>query len=134
MPDMTITIGGREFVVACQAGEEDYLIAAAKMLDEEATILNESGVRLTLDRMLLMAGLMIADKALNMEEERHILEEKLGQQAARIDELQDHPPPEVQRVEVLPERTVERLTEMAEKAEHIAARLESRDNGFLDLD
>ena len=33
MPEVTISIGGRNFDVACQDGEEQYLHSAAKMLD-----------------------------------------------------------------------------------------------------
>ena len=39
MPEVQIEIGGRNFEVACQAGEEHYLYAAAKMLNEEAAVL-----------------------------------------------------------------------------------------------
>ena len=39
MPEVTIEIGGKGFEVACQAGEEQYLQAAAKMLDTEARTL-----------------------------------------------------------------------------------------------
>ena len=41
MPDVTISIGGRQFQVSCQEGEEDYLHAAAKMLDDEAQVLSD---------------------------------------------------------------------------------------------
>jgi len=41
MPEVTISIGGRNFDVACQEGEESYLHAAAKMLDEEAQVLSD---------------------------------------------------------------------------------------------
>jgi len=36
MPEVLITIGGRQFEVACQDGEEHFLRAAAAMLDTEA--------------------------------------------------------------------------------------------------
>ena len=36
MPQVEVTIGGRGFEVACQDGEEPFLVAAAKMLDSEA--------------------------------------------------------------------------------------------------
>ncbi|MFN6951656.1 MAG: cell division protein ZapA, partial [Albidovulum sp.] len=39
MPEVLITIGGRQFEVACQDGEEHFLRAAAKMLDAEASAL-----------------------------------------------------------------------------------------------
>ena len=35
MPDVSITIGGRQFEVACQDGEESFLKAAAEVLDLE---------------------------------------------------------------------------------------------------
>ena len=33
MPEVKVAIGGREFGVACQEGEEHYLHSAAAMLD-----------------------------------------------------------------------------------------------------
>ena len=62
MPEVQITIGDRQFEVACNAGEEDYLHAAARMLDEEAAVLASQIGRVPEARMLLMAGLMLADK------------------------------------------------------------------------
>ena len=41
MPEITIVIGGRNFEVACQAGEEQYLHAAAKMLNDETQIFSD---------------------------------------------------------------------------------------------
>ena len=35
MPNVPIKIGGREFEVACQEGEEAFLQSAAKLLDDE---------------------------------------------------------------------------------------------------
>ncbi len=67
MPEITITIGGRPFEVVCQAGEEHFLQAAAKMLDIEAGTLMEQMGRLPETRMLLMAGLMLADKTAGLE-------------------------------------------------------------------
>src|SRR5690606_13416058 len=57
MPNETITIGGKNFEVAYQPGEEHYLRAAAAMLDTEATALIGQIGRLPESRMLLMAGL-----------------------------------------------------------------------------
>ncbi|MBD3678363.1 MAG: cell division protein ZapA [Rhodobacteraceae bacterium] len=67
MPEVSITIGGRGFEVACQDGEEAFLRAAARMLDREAHTLSQQFGRLPEGRMLLMAGLMLADKMLEME-------------------------------------------------------------------
>ncbi|MFZ1725745.1 MAG: cell division protein ZapA, partial [Albidovulum sp.] len=69
MPEMRIEIGGREFEVACQDGEEHFLRAAAKMLDTEATVLVSQIGRMPEARMLLMAGLMLADRTAGLEDQ-----------------------------------------------------------------
>ena len=51
MPDVSITIGGRQFEVACQDGEESFLKAAAEVLDGEARLLTDQVGRLAENRM-----------------------------------------------------------------------------------
>jgi len=68
MPEVEIEVGGRRFEVACQPGEEDYLISAATALDKEAYSIGDQLGRLSESRMLLMAGLMLADQAGNLKE------------------------------------------------------------------
>lgn len=68
MPEVEIEVGGRRFEVACQPGEEDYLISAATALDKEASSIGDQLGRLSESRMLLMAGLMLADQAENLKE------------------------------------------------------------------
>jgi cell division protein ZapA len=69
MPEVTIVIGGRNFEVACREGEEHFLASAAAMLDEEARTLQDSIGRVPESKMLLMAGLMLADKTAALEEQ-----------------------------------------------------------------
>lgn len=69
MPEVTIVIGGRNFEVACREGEEHFLASAAAMLDEEARTLHDSIGRVPETKMLLMAGLMLADKTAALEEQ-----------------------------------------------------------------
>ena len=121
MPDIEIQIGGRGFMVSCRAGEEHFLNAAAKVLDSEAQpILGQLG-RLPEARMLLMAGLMLADRTSSVEDE-------LRQARARIAELEAAPGPAVQRIEVpvVPVSVSESLAELAARAEALAAALEEK--------
>jgi len=76
MPEVTIHIGGRSFEVACQEGEEHFLHSAAKMLDDEAQALAAQIGRLPETRMLLMAGLLLADKTANLGERLSKAEQK----------------------------------------------------------
>ncbi len=83
MPEVTIQIGGRSFQVACQQGEEAYLHAAAKLLDDEATVLVNQIGRIPESRLLLMAGLMLADKTAGLEDRLRAAEDRLAVQTAQ---------------------------------------------------
>jgi len=67
MPEIVLEIGGRSFEVACDAGEEPSLKVAAEMLATEARRLEDAIGRVPESRMLLMAGLMLADRTKEME-------------------------------------------------------------------
>lgn len=92
MPEVEVSIGGRFFEVACQEGEEQFLREAASMLDAEATALTEATGRLSESKMLLMAGLMLADNASAMR--RELVELRAEADALRSQaELRETPPP-----------------------------------------
>jgi Uncharacterized protein conserved in bacteria len=122
MPNETITIGGKSFEVAYQPGEEHYLRAAAAMLDTEATALIGQIGRLPESRMLLMAGLMLADKTAGAEDRVRQLEAQLGEVQAELDRLRAAPA----AAPGLPAGTVERMSDLAARAETLADQLESR--------
>ncbi len=67
MPEITVDIGGRSFTLACDPGEEASLKLAAEMLAVEARRLEDAIGRVPESRMLLMAGLMLADRTKEME-------------------------------------------------------------------
>ncbi len=121
MPELEVTIGGRGFAVACQNGEEDYLRAAAALLDAEAQPIIAQAGRVPEARMLLMAGLMLADRFAG-------LEDKLRSVTARLEELENRPAPAPQRVKVpvVPAAVTETLAEIAARAEALAAEAEER--------
>ncbi len=128
MPEVTIEIGGRAFQVACQDGEEQYLHSAAKMLDDEARVLTDQIGRLPEARMLLMAGLMLADKTAAVEDKIKEIESKLAERDAEIDNLKSVPTPEPERIEVpvVPQAVTDTLAELAARAEALAASVEER--------
>ena len=125
MPQVEITIGGRSFEVACQDGEEHYLQTAAGMLDAEAQHLSDQIGRMPESRMLLMAGLMLADKTAGLEDRLREADSRLGQLQARIDELQGRAPDRVE-VPVVPSEVTETLAELAARAESLADEIERR--------
>lgn len=80
MPEVEIEIGARVFSVACQDGEEPFLRSAAKMLDTEAAVVLGQIGRMPPERMLLMAGLMLADKTAALEDDLRELTDKVATQ------------------------------------------------------
>ncbi|MFY0679853.1 MAG: cell division protein ZapA [Thalassovita sp.] len=128
MPEVEIHIGGRAFEVSCQEGEEHYLHSAAKMLDTEAAVLSGQIGRLPEARMLLMAGLMLADKTAGVEDKLKVLEEQLAAKDAEIETLRNVPTPDPERVEVpvIPSEVTDAMAEIAARAESMAHEIEEK--------
>ncbi len=131
MPEVVVSIGGREFEVACQAGEEHYLKTAASFLDTEASVLNSQIGRMPESRMLLMSGLMLADKTAGLEDQLRALNEKLASQETLIEEMRNQPKPEPQMVEVaiIPQSVTDSMAELAARTEALAATVEEKAAG-----
>lgn len=134
MPELEILIGGRAFEVACQEGEEHYLRAAAEMLDVEAqTLVSQTG-RIPEARMLLMSGLMLADRTAGVEDRLKILEDEAESYRAEVDRLKTalkraeamNAEPEKVEVPVIPAGLSDELTALAAKAEALADEVEAK--------
>jgi cell division protein ZapA len=124
MPQIEISIGGRSFEVACQEGEEHYLQSAAAMLDTEAGHLSSQIGRMPEARMLLMAGLMLADKTAGLEDKIKQADTRIAQLQAQIDTLEARPADRVE-VPVVPTEVTEAMAEVAARAEALADQLEN---------
>jgi cell division protein ZapA len=119
MPQVEITIGGRTFEVACQEGEEHYLISAATMLDAEAAHLSAQIGRMPEARMLLMAGLMLADRTAGLEDQVRENELELTGLRAQIAEAAARPAARIE-VPVIPQEIHDGMAEIAARAEALA--------------
>ena len=87
MPELELKVGGRSYTVACQDGEELHLQSAANTLNAEADhVVSSSDGRLPESRVLLMAGLMLADRMSEVTEQERYAEERIGQLEARVRE------------------------------------------------
>ena len=129
MPQVEITIGGRSFEVACQSGEEPYLTSAAQMLDTEASALSAQIGRMPEARMLLMAGLMLADKTAGLEDRVREAEAEIAaltQQLARASRIVTERVEVIVEVPVIPDGLLEDLQTLVAEAETLQAGLEGR--------
>src|SRR6266550_3820213 len=73
MPLVNVLVNGRAYTVACDEGEEDHLRELGQYLDKRVRELSASVGQVADSRLLLMAGLVIADElsdALAKVEER----------------------------------------------------------------
>lgn len=124
MPEVRISIGGREFDVSCQEGEEHFLRAAARLIDHEAQVLIAQIGRLPEARMLLMAALMLADKTAGLEDQLRASEEK----AQRAEQMANSTRTVTERIEVpvLPQNVLDSMAEIAARAEALADAVEER--------
>ena len=61
MPDVKLSIAGRDYIVGCNPGEEPRLAALGAMVDESAQEAGGSG-SLNETRTLLFSALLLADK------------------------------------------------------------------------
>ncbi len=133
MPEVTIKIGERDFSVSCQDGEEHFLQSAAEMLNTEARVLLKQIGRMPEERMLLMSGLMLADKTAGLEDKIGTLEKKLADQEQLLDEIRNQAPetPELEKVEVavIPDIVTDTLESLAKRAEAIALEAETKAAG-----
>lgn len=117
MADIEIIIGGRSFQVACQPGEEHFLRAAAVALNREAEPLQAQLGRLPEGRMLLMAGLMVADRTAALDEEVRALKARLAELEGKSVEVRQV------EVPVVPTALQESLAEIAARVEALAEKL-----------
>jgi cell division protein ZapA len=84
MPQVTVTINGRNFRMACEEGQEDHLRQLAKDLDDRIVALRGQFGEIGDARLTVMAALMIADQLSETERKVKRLEADLaGIQDAR---------------------------------------------------
>jgi cell division protein ZapA len=117
MPELEVQIGGRAFKVTCADGQEHFLRSAAAMLDAEvAPLLSPTEPRPPDAKMLLTAGLMLADRTAAVEDELRGLRARIAALEAKPTATRD--------VAVIPPQVIETLAEIAARAEAVAARIE----------
>lgn len=128
MPEVTIKIGDRPFKVACPAGEENQLEAASAKLNVEAKVLIAHSGRVPESQMLLMSGLMLADRAIALEEKVKAAEVEMSS----LRQSNKNITPEIKtvikevKVTTVPEELLESLAELSARAEAAADDLEQK--------
>ena len=74
MPDVKLSIAGRDYFVACNAGEEQRLLELGAMVDATAQQVAGGARGLTETRILLFSALLLADKLHAFAQSADVLE------------------------------------------------------------
>jgi cell division protein ZapA len=64
---VSVTINGQNYPLACQPGEEDHIRALAARLDETSKQITAAGGSINESRLLVMVGLIMADRLHDFE-------------------------------------------------------------------
>ena len=120
MPEVAINIGNKKFTVTCQPGEESALEEAASLLNDEAAFLVSEIGQLSEQKLLLMSGLMLADKMATQSEKLAKSEIALEEALKKAQTLEENV--NLQQVPVA-EDLLEEFMTITEKAEKLASRI-----------
>ena len=120
MPEVAINIGDKKFTVTCQPGEESALESAASLLNNEASFLVSEIGQLSEQKLLLMSGLMLADKMTSQSEKLVKIERALEEALTKVTPLEDNG--NSQQVPI-DDNFLEQLTIITEKAEKLAHKI-----------
>ncbi|MDA9237732.1 cell division protein ZapA [Planktomarina sp.] len=128
MPDINLNIGGRSFAVACPEGEEASLEAAAQILSADARTLVEQSKTLSESQMLLISGLMSADRAISIQEDLKKAEVEINNLKLKIEEgsMEKSIDDDKLSSSNLTTELYERLSKLSLKAESLADSLEKK--------
>ncbi len=108
MAQVNIQINGRDYLIACEDGEEKHLVFLADYVNRQVEGLVQSVGQVGEARLLLMASLLVADE--------------LAEASQELDAIKDGAEAAGDRGEAIARTDLARLTE---RIEGIAARLES---------
>ena len=120
---VSVSINGQNYPMACEAGEEDHIRNLATRIDDVAQQILASGATINESRLLVMVGLILADRL-------HEAEGESGGEAEATNSTESPPPAATPAPPAHDNQDNEALSAsieaLAERLEHLASRLDSR--------
>ncbi|MDH7798503.1 MULTISPECIES: cell division protein ZapA [unclassified Beijerinckia] len=113
MAQITVTVGGRPYRMACADGEEDHLESLARVVDDRITELRGSFGEIGDQRLAVMAAISIADEL--SESTR-----KITRLNGEIEELNDAQRSAQTSSDAAAESAADRLDNIAARIERLA--------------
>ncbi|HLL29226.1 MAG TPA: cell division protein ZapA [Xanthobacteraceae bacterium] len=122
MTEVSITIGGRAYRMACDDGQEDHLMRLGRELDQKLAQLREAFGEIGDTRLTVMAAIMIADELTEMRKRLHSLEQE-------IESLKETRLAAADHIEAVERTSAETIEKAAERIERLAHSLNGRGGG-----
>ena len=119
MKTVIAVVQGKEYTLACDAGQENHLYQLVKQINGRAEQLTKGVGKLSEPLMLLYTALMVADELHEAQKENARLKDDL----ARAQELLDSSSGDDARIAALEEGMAESLYALASRIEGIAEKL-----------
>lgn len=126
MAEVSVTINGRVYRMACDPGQEDHLARLGRELDQRIAQLRESFGEIGDTRLAVMAAIMVADELAE-------LKRRLRTADQEVQSLKDARERAAQRNEDGERVLAEILETAAERIERLAQGLNSGPNGGVAL-
>jgi cell division protein ZapA len=126
MAEVSVTINGRVYRMACDPGQEDHLARLGRELDQRIAQLRESFGEIGDTRLAVMAAIMVADELAE-------LKRRLRTADQEIQSLKDARERAAQRNEDSERAVAGILEDTAERIERLAQSLNSGPNGGVAL-
>jgi cell division protein ZapA len=119
MPQVTVTIAGRNYRMACDEGQEEHLRSLAATLDGKIEDIRASFGEIGDMRLTVMAAIMLADELSETRRRAARLEEE-------IDAMRDSEDSESGRLSAQEKEATQLLARMAERMEKVAQDINQR--------
>jgi cell division protein ZapA len=116
MAEVSVTLNGRQFRMACEDGQEEHLMDIARALDTRIAGLRERFGEAGDTRLTVMAALTIADELGEMSARLKLLEEELAG-------LKDAHVASADRTSITQSAIAAALSEAAERIESVTKKL-----------
>lgn len=116
MAQVTVTIDGKMYRMACDPGQEEHLQELAARFDQYVRHLKESFGEIGDQRITVMAGIMVMDELAETEKRIKGLESEIESLRRTRDEA-------LERADNIDAQLMERLSAVAEKIEAVSGKM-----------
>lgn len=124
METVSVTIDGKVYRMACDAGQEDHLMELAAQLDQYIAHLKENFGEIGDHRLSVMAGIMVIDEMEEIKRENQQLRENNADLIRQNDEINRT----MSRIVQETTQQIEKLTHQLLQGDHNNINLQEKDN------